>query len=355
MEGVFLGVDFHARTQTVSWCDTANGVTERRTLDHRTDDVRAFYQGFHPPAVVGLEATGYARWFHRLVEETGHQLLIGDARRIRQCAARRQKNDRRDSELSLALLLHGDFRAIHIPTIASQEVLHLLRYRHRLVGMRTMLKNGLQAVMLSNRVLRSSPMRRLRWRQQLEQLPLVRADSIRREHSLPLMDELSLHIDALDKELERRSQVDLKTTLLQTHPGVGLLTALAVVHTLEPLRRFRRARCVAAYCGLDPLEHSSGETVRFGHISKQGNRLLRFLLIEAGRSAVRPEGDPDLRRFYYQLALKRNGSIAAVAVARKLLLRLFCMLRDQIDYEEFRRRGRDARCARGKTSSPKDG
>ena len=160
----------------------------------------------------------------------------------------------------------------------------------RLVGMRTMLKNGLQAVMLSNRVLRSSPMRTLRWRQQLEQLPLMGADALRREHSLPLMDELSARIDALDKELERRSQVDVKTTLLRTHPGVGLLTALAVVHTLEPLDRFRRARCVAAYCGLDPLEHSSGETVRFGHISKQGNRLLRFLLIEAGRSAVRCPG-----------------------------------------------------------------
>jgi transposase len=123
VEGVFLGVDFHARTQTVSWCDTANGVIERRTLDHRTDDVRAFYQQFHVPAVVGLEATGYARWFHRLVEETGHRLVIGDALRIRQFAARRQKNDRRDSELLLDLLLGGDFPAVHIPSIASQEAL----------------------------------------------------------------------------------------------------------------------------------------------------------------------------------------------------------------------------------------
>jgi transposase len=149
VEGVFLGVDFHVRTQTVSWCDTANGVVERRTLDHRTDDVRAFYQQFHVPAVVGLEATGYARWFHRLMEETGHHLVIGDALRIRQFAARRQKNDRRDSELLLDFLPRGDFPAIHIPSIASQEVLRLLRYRHRLVGMRTMLKNELQAVMLN--------------------------------------------------------------------------------------------------------------------------------------------------------------------------------------------------------------
>lgn len=161
--------------------------------------------------------------------------MIGDALRIRQFAARRQKNDRRDSELLLDLLLRGDFPAIHIPSIASQEVLRLLRYRHRLVGMRTMLKNGRQAVMLSNRVLRTARMRTLLWRHQLEKLPLTGADAVRREHSLPLMDELSARIDALENELQRRSQGDSAVALLQTHPGVGLLTALAVVHTLSPL------------------------------------------------------------------------------------------------------------------------
>lgn len=94
------------------------------------------------------------------------------------------------------LLLRGDFPAIHVPSIASQEVLRLLRYRHRLVGMRTMLKNGLQAVMLSNRVLRTSRMRTLLWRHHLEKLPLTGADARRREHSLPLMDELSARIEA---------------------------------------------------------------------------------------------------------------------------------------------------------------
>ena len=149
-------------------------------------------------------------------------------------------------------------------------------------------------------------------------------------------------------ELERRRAGDGQIALLKTHPGVGLLTALAVFHTLQPIDRFNRARRVAAYC--DPVERLSGVTVRFGHISKQGNRFLRFLLVEAGRSAVRPNGDEDLRRFFYQLSFKKNGAVAAVAVARKLVLRLFCMLRDQIDYDEFRLRGRDARRARGKAS-----
>src|SRR5207245_11549204 len=128
----------------------------------------------------------------------------------------------------------------------------------------------------------------------------------------------------------------------------------AVVHTLEPVTRFDRARRIAAYCGLDPSEHSSGDTTRYGHISKQGNRLLRFLLVEAAWSAVQHE--EDLGRFFRRLrARKKPHAVAVVAVARKLVLRLYRMLREGIDYEEFRRRGRDARRARKWTSPAQRG
>jgi transposase len=121
---------------------------------------------------------------------------------------------------------------------------------------------------------------------------------------------------------------------------------LAVVHLLEPVRRFQRARQVAAYCGLVPAEHSSGDSQRYAHISKQGNRLLRFLLVEAAHQLVRRGQDQDLRRFYFRLSARKNSSVAVVAVARKLVLRLYRMLREKIDYDEFRRRDRDAGCAR---------
>jgi transposase len=112
---VYLGVDFHAGTQTVCWCYTEDGVIHQRTLDHDRDDVRAFYAQLPVPAIVGLESSSYALWFHHLVEEQGHRLLVGDALAIRQFAKRRQKNDRRDAELLLDLLLRGDFPVVHVP------------------------------------------------------------------------------------------------------------------------------------------------------------------------------------------------------------------------------------------------
>ena len=343
---VYLGVDFHARTQTVCWCDTQDGVIHQRTLDHQREDVRAFYAQLTAPAIVGLESSGYAQWFHQLVQEQGHRLLVGDAHAIRQFARRRQKNDRRDAELLLDLLLHGDFPAVHVPSPASREVLGRLRYRHRLVRIRTMLRNGLQAVALNHQLQLGPRLWSQRGQQQFGALPLAGAAAAQRQHSLLLLTSLHEQITAIEQELDRRAEIDSRVVRLRTHPGVGLLTALAVVHTLEPVTRFDRARRVAAYCGLDPKEHSSGDTVRFGHISKQGNRLLRFLLVEAAHRAVQSGQDDDLRRFYFHLLVKKCVAVAIVAVARKLVLRLYRMLREQIDYDEFRRRGRDARRAR---------
>jgi transposase len=349
---VYLGVDFHARTQTICWCDQADGVLHQRTLDHQQDDVRGFYTQFAAPAIVGLEATGYARWFHRLLEALGHQLLVGDAYVIRKCALRRQKNDRRDAELLLDLLLHGDFPAVHIPPIASQAVLRLLRYRQRLVEIQTKLRNGVQALALNHQLRLGAKLWNAQGQQQLLSLEVDPTDALQREHSLELLVQIRMRIRAIEKELASRADQDARVRLLRTHPGVGLLTSLAVVHTLEPVTRFDRARRVAAYCGLDPREASSGDTKRMGHISKQGNRLLRHLLVEAAHRAVHPKGDGELRSFYFRLLeRKKNSAVAVTAVARKLVLRLYRMLREDIDYTEFRRRGRDARRA-WKPASP---
>src|SRR5712692_6233811 len=137
---IYIGVDLHVRSQRVCWINTANGEIQEGTLDHQRDDIRAFYGQFPPPALIGVESTGYALWFHKLIEELGHCLQVGDAFAIRQLARRRQKNDRRDASLLLDLLLRGDFPTIHVPSPASREAIALLRYRRRLVRMRTMIK-----------------------------------------------------------------------------------------------------------------------------------------------------------------------------------------------------------------------
>jgi transposase len=161
---------------------------------------------------------------------------------------------------------------------------------------------------------------------------------------LDLIEQLNVRIASLDAEIGRAGEADERVRLLRTHRGLGPLTALALVHTLEPVTRFATSRKVTAFVGLEPCEDSSADKVRWRGISKAGSRLLRFLLIEAAGIAIRY--DDELRRFYLHLLNRRDWRKAKVAVARKLLVRSWIMLRDQIDYAEFLRRGVAVRSAR---------
>ena len=165
-----------------------------------------------------------------------------------------------------------------------------------------------------------------------------------RDEWLQLVALLNERIATVESALQELAGSDNAVALLQTHPGIGLLSGLALRYTLMPVSRFPTTRKVTAYVGLDCMEDQSAERRRLGSISKAGSRLLRFLLNEAGQVACRK--DPDLKRFYQRLVHRRNRPKAKVAVARKLLVRSFIMLRDQIDYAEFVRRGVAARAAR---------
>src|ERR1700687_3779918 len=143
---VYIGVDFHARAQTISYLTTEDGEIQRLQLDHgQPDEVRSFYQQFRGQAVVvGFESSGYAAWFEELLEELGYETWIGHAAAIRKYARRRQQNDRRDADLILELMVAGDFPQLHRYSRESRETLQQLRYRQRLVKMRTMVINSLR-------------------------------------------------------------------------------------------------------------------------------------------------------------------------------------------------------------------
>jgi len=341
---IYCGVDFHARQRTVYYCDAADGAIQLAELDHQEDDVRGFYSTFTGEVTVWLEASGYSTWFVELVEGLGHKVLVGDASEIRRLAKRRQKNDRRDATLILDLLLRGEFPQVHRPPFESREVLRRLRYRHKLVQMRTRAKNSLQALAFSAGWAGRSRLLSRAGREQFLRLQMSEAMGRQREEWLSLVDELNARIKSLDGWLTERANSDERVLRLQTHPGVGLLTSLALVHGLEPVSRFMGGRMVAVYVGLDPMEYSSGDKQRYGSISEGGSRLLRYLLVEAAQITVRR--DEGLKRFYLCLLRATAVQKAQVAVARKLLIRCYILLRDGIDYAEFLRRGVEARPAR---------
>ena len=346
---VYIGVDFHARQQTISYLTTEDGEIHRLRLDHDLEDprqqrVREFYSQFTGEVIVGFEAGGYSQWFEALLEQLGHQAWIGDAHQIRRLARRKQKNDKLDANHILDLMVSDRFPRLVRRSAHSREVLRQMGYRHKLVKMRTMAKNSLQAIALGAGLSLRSRLHSARGRERLKQLSLSPASASQADQLIALIDYLTAETDRIEKWLLQQAKADERVTLLQTHPGIGLLTSLALVHTLEPVQRFANSRKVTAFVGMDPVEHTSDERKRIGPISKAGSRMLRFLLTEAAQVAIRK--DDDLRRFFNRVMKRRNMPKAIVAVSRKLLVRSFIMLRDRIDAEEFLRRGVEARSSR---------
>ena len=345
MSTIYIGVDFHARQQTVCSLKTDEGVVKTRNLKHQDkDEVRAFYQRFSGRVIVGLEASGYSPWFEQLLEELGHEVWLGDATEIRRRARWRQKNDRRDAELILDLLVHDEFPRLHRPAPQSREILRMLRYRQKLIKIRTMGKNSLQALALQSGLAKRSHLFTKTGQQELRRVQMSPAMQWQREQWFQLLEPLNERLLDTMLWLKQQSRDDARIKLLRSHPGIGLLTSLCVVHTLWPVSRFRNQRKVAAYAGLEPMERSSAERKHFLGVSKAGSRVLRYLLVEAAHTAVKK--DDDLKRFYQRLASRRGRPKAKTAAARKLLIRSYIMLRDEIDYAEFRRRAVAARLAR---------
>jgi len=339
---IIIGADYHPGFQQIAFVDTETGELEERRLEH-PEEAEKFYRdlGAQRACVrVGMEASGHARWFERLLSELRFELWIGDAAKIRAKRVRKQKTDRQDAELILQLLMENRFPQIWVPSVENRDLRQLLWHRHRMVQARTRIMNQLQAVALNEGLLCKKRLWRETGRKQLESFPLGPWASRRRQDLLELLDRLTPTIAELTQAIEREVENSPEAQRLRTHPGVGPLTALAFVLVIGGADRFQCGKQVASYLGLVPLEDSSGNRRRLGHITKQGNSLLRFLLVEAAQVTVRSL--PEWRSKYVHLTMRRGRKIAKVAMARKLAVRLYWMMRKEWDYEQVKKFGSHA-------------
>jgi transposase len=328
-----VGCDIHTRYQQIAMLDEETGELVERRLEHASGEAKEFYTQLSGPVRVGIEATGHTRWFERLLAELGHELWIGDAARIRASAVRKQKTDARDAALLLELLLTDRFPRLWRPSPSERDLRQLLWHRQKLVWMRTAIGNQLHALAMGEGICRKKQLFTKKGRAELEGLSLDPWASRRRQELLGMLDQLDASLKQFDEAVNQQAAASAAAVRLMTHPGIGPVTSLAFVLMVGPVIRFERSKQLVSYLGLNPREYSSGGKQKLGSISKQGNPMLRGLLVEAGHTAARM--DAELRQDYQRLRLRRGGSVAKVAIARKLAVRMYWMLRRQIDYAQL--------------------
>ena len=322
---LITGCDLHTRFQPIALVDTATGELETLRLEQENSEARESYAGLREKARVGIEATGYTQWCERRMAELGHELWVGHRAEIRAGAVRRQKTDTRDAEHLLDLLVSNRFPRIGVPWVEERDVRQRLKHRDQLVRMRTAGKKQLHDLALSQGVCRKRPLWTERGRQELARLQRGPWARRRRQELREVLDGREPRREELDQAVKAEAERRPAAARRMEQKGVGPVTALALVLTLGPVERFATSRQGVSYLGLNPREHSSGGSQRMGHISKQGNQMLRWLRVEAGPSAV--QYDPELARRYQRLQFRRGGHVAKVAMARRLAVLLYWQLR----------------------------
>jgi transposase len=320
-----IGCDLHTRYQQIAILEVEAGEIITRRLEHENGEAKAFYAQLPKPSLIGIEATGYTQWFERMLAEQGHELWIGDPAEIRARAVRRQKTDTRDAEHLLDLLRSQRFPRVWVPTPGERDLRQLLKHRDKLVRTQTSIRNQLHFLAMSQGVCRKRKLWSAKGRAELEGLSLGPWASRRRKELLELLDRLAPQIEELNQAVKVQADQRADCRELMKLKGVGPVTSLAYVLTVGPVRRFAHSRALVSYLGLNPGEHSSGGRQRLGHISKQGNQMLRWLLVEAGHGVA--QFDPELGRKYRRLVFRRGRNVAKVAMARHLAVRLYWRLR----------------------------
>src|SRR5215468_6742941 len=288
---VHVGIDLDKHSSQIAIL-TEDGEVVQQRLANDVTRLEKFFGDLPPHTPVAIEASGTWWWLVDLLERLGHDPILSHPKQTKAIAAARLKNDRVDAE-RLALLLRGDLLpTVWIPPASLREARELIRHGVSLVWLRTQVKNRLQA-MLARRNLQ--PTRAKRWmtvrgQQELQALALSPVPATIREDCVALLRVLDTQIRRLDLELQSHWGDDPCVQRLLTIPGIGPFIAIVLVLELGDIHRFPTAKHLASYIGLTPRVRASADRVRSGHITREGNRLLRWVLVLAATQASRRPG-----------------------------------------------------------------
>lgn len=315
-----VGVDVAKSVFEVAVSETPGAVRERHRLSR--ERFRRFFAAREPSNVL-MEACGSAHYWGRQLEAMGHQVSLlhpGDVARYRDG----NKTDRADAKALLEAARNADIDPVPVKSTEQQAIVALHRVRQGYLQTRTARINAVRGHLREFGVVIPVGARGVTARAeaalQAEELP----DFLRRalRDVLDEIESLQTKSELLRSELERLARTMPEATVLMSVPGVGVLTATALVAFVGDIRRFRSGRDFAAYLGLTPREHSTGLSRRLGRITKRGNSYLRMMLIHGARSALRAGSmtnvPDDLRTWALDIARRRGFNVAAVALANKL-------------------------------------
>jgi transposase len=331
-----IAIDLGAKESQICARSASGEILEERRIATRPDKLRR-YLGGRPKSRVILETGAEAFWVAEIARECGHDVRVVASMLAPSLGVGRRglKSDLRDARVLSETSCRVDLPSVHIPRVETRRLQSRLAMREALVRNRTQLVNVVRGYLRT--IGERAPMR------SAERLITELREKLTyaAEHLQPVLEAIEVlnrSVDKFDEELENLASRDELAKRLQTVPGVGIVTSLRYMATLDVANRFANGAAVGSYLGLVPSDHSSGQTQRRGSITKAGSPAMRAVLVQASWAALlsrRHRNDPMIS-WALEIARRRGKKIAVVALARKLSGILFAIWRDGTEYDAGR-------------------
>lgn len=336
----YAGIDLHKKFVQVSVNDDYGQEIANQKISCQADEIARFFSKFNnvQPVSGVIEATANWPWLTRLLTSQGIDVCLAHPLKTKAIASARIKTDKIDAKTLADLLRARLIPQSYMATTIEQNQRDLVRHRLGLVRQKTMIKNRIHAILARQNISQSkSDLFGKKGRQFLKQVTaadfpwLSNYEKLLIKENLELIDFLRTKIKTIDAVVSQEFSTNQDYQLLLTIPGFGMVTAATLVSELGNVNRFKDEKQVVGYIGLAPSVYSSGGKTRTGSITKLGNPIVRWVLVQAAYRAIKR--DPYLTDFYQRITSHSDKKKAIVAVARKLLVSSYMMLKNHQSYQ----------------------
>jgi transposase len=321
---VYLGMDVHKKTYAVTAiCE--GQVVKKDTLKADPVVLAAYCKKYFAGAQIesAYEAGFCGFHLHRCLEAEGIKNIVVDAAGMEVAVGNRVKTDKRDSLKLATQLAAGRLKGIHIPSAKREDYRAVTRLRETFSRQRSRFACQLKSLLFQHGLIRADDKKKVseKWAKALETMPLSPGLKYAVGNYITQWRQMDEKIKEIDKELAVQAQKDgTIEAIYRNVPGIGPVSARILANEVEDTLQFSNERQLFSYTGLTPSEHSSGEHVRQGHITRHGKPILRKILVQAAWRAI--GFDPSLEEIFQRLSGKVGKKKAIIGIARRLIGRI---------------------------------
>jgi transposase len=324
---MYIGVDYHKKYIVATKMDESGTIMEQVRLNNDPDTLLGYAHTLPTGSKIALEATEGWYHFYELLENQCPDIYLAHPLKTRAIAEARIKTDKVDSTMLAHLLRTNLLPHSYIPPREIRDMREILRYRASLVSLRTSIKNKVHAILSKNGIrMEYADIFGKKALSSLGSLSLRSCYTVELTGYIQVGETLNALIDKVSEVIEHQVKENPKARLLLTIPGISYYSALLVISEIGDITRFPSAKKLCSYAGLVPQVYSSGGKTRYGSITKQGSKWLRWILVELSHHFVK--SSPRMEMMFKRISITHGKNTARVAVAREMLKIIYYMLRD---------------------------